>query len=151
MHEPRYIQYLNLPTLPNELISRINRNFEEYQKQPGKVYNTDTYWWSDSFNEEVNQWCQQNICAEMYFGFQAVVGDMQLHTDQVTTIKINYILNCGGSNVLTEFFDESHTHKLASYCIEPNRWHIFKANSPHQVFNIEPGQTRFAITGRIFS
>lgn len=151
MYTPRYIQYVNLPQIPEEMLNRINRDFDQYRKQPGNVANPDTYWWSDSFNEEINQWCQQNICADMYFGFQAAVGDLRLHKDFHTKIKLTYVLDSGGDRVLTEFFDDDYTTKLASYCIEPNRWHIFKADTAHQVVNTEPGKIRFSITGRIFS
>ena len=149
MYTPRYIQYVNFPPIPKELLDRINRDFAQYCKEPGR-FNSDTYWWSDSFNEEINQWCQQNICADMYFAFQVATGNMVPHKDSGTKIKINYVIDTGGLNVLTEFFDDDFTTKLASYCIEPHRWHIFKADTAHQVINIEPGKVRFSITGRIF-
>ena len=150
MYTPRYIQYVNLPQIPEEILDRISRNFDEYRKSPGTQINPDTYWWSDSFNEEINQWGQQNICADMYFAFQAAAGDLRVHKDHQTKIKLSYLLDCGGDNVLTEFFDDQN-NKLASYCIEPNRWHIFKADTAHQVINTSPGQIRFSITARIFS
>jgi hypothetical protein len=150
MFKPRYIQYLNLPQIPDDLLQKINKDFNSYKKQPGH-YNQDTYWWSDSFNNEINDWCQKNICADMYFGFQASTGNLDLHKDHVTKTKLTYLLDCGGDNVLTEFFDDDYRTKLATYIIQKNRWHIFKADTSHRVLNVESGKIRFSITGRIFS
>ena len=150
MYTPQYLQYFIFPPLPDELLNSINKNLEDYTKRVAGAKNPDTYWWSDDFNTEINQWCQKYICQEMYFGFQIATGNMVPHKDACTKTKINYVIDTGGSNVLTEFFDDDFTTKLASYCIEPHRWHIFKADTAHQVINVEPGKVRFSITGRIF-
>jgi hypothetical protein len=152
MYEPRYIQYLNLPLVPQELIDQLSRNFDEYEKSSDPVYiNHEHYWWSKSFNEEINAWCQQNICADMYFGFQAATGILRIHKDPYPKVKLNYLIEPGGDNVLTEFFSEDHSKKLASYQIEPNRWHLIDVKVPHHIINTEPGKIRFAITGRVFT
>jgi hypothetical protein len=150
MYPDRCMQYLNLPHPPQEVLNSINKNFDEYtRKIPGRVH-PDSYWWSDNFNFEVNKWCQENISAEMYFAFQAINNSMRPHVDTGTSIKLLYLVDAGGSNVLTEFFDKDNT-KIGSYCIEPFRWHLLRVDIPHQVINMEPGKTRFAINGKVFT
>jgi hypothetical protein len=141
------IRYLNLPSIPEDIISQLNRNFDQYQKKSSALI--EHYTWSDSFNSEINQWCQKNICDTMYWGFQIMTGDMQIHQDFGTLTKLIYLIDAGGNNVYTNFYDNDKniTH---SYVIETNRWHILKADSYHSVIGIEPGQTRFSLTGRIF-
>ena len=56
----------------------------------------------------------------------------------------------GGPNVITEFYNDDLTTKLASYSIPANKWHIFKADTYHSVSNIDPDQIRLGITARIF-
>jgi hypothetical protein len=147
MYQSRYIQYLNLPPIPQEILDTVPRDFALYQGQThGK---SNTYLWSDSHNEHLNQWCQANICPDMYFGFQIITGNILAHKDVVTLTKISYLIESGGDNVNTEFFDDQH-NLVASYKIESGRWHVLKADTYHSVSNIEPGQVRFSVTGRIF-
>jgi hypothetical protein len=148
MYPVRYIQYFNLPVIPDSILKSLNFNFDEYIKKENVE---NHYWWSDSFNKEINEWGQANICPDMYFAFQAAYGDMGKHKDHNTKTKINFLISTGGSNVLTEFWSDDQETKLASYCIEPMRWHIFKSDTTHSVTNTEPGKLRFGITGRIFS
>jgi hypothetical protein len=145
---PRYIQYLNLPQIPKEIFDTIPTDFSLYEsKYKAKI---DTYMWTDSHNQQLNEWCQTNICPDMYFAFQIITGDMGMHKDIGTRVKINYLVQTGGDNVLTEFFDDDQTTQLASYTIDAHRWHILKADTYHGVTNVAPGQVRFSITGRIF-
>ena len=146
MYPYQYIRYLNLPVIPNNIIDSINRNYDEYKK----VTHKETYTWSDSFNKEINEWCQNNICNSMYWGFQFITGDMFLHKDVGTLIKLNCLVDTGGNNVSTEFYEDDQTTLLDSVIIEPHKWHILKADTYHCVKNVEVGQTRFSITGRIF-
>jgi hypothetical protein len=144
-----YIRYLNLPSFPQQIINSIPRDFSLYERKTDSRL-AAAYMWTDSFNEQVNRWCQSNICSDMYFAFQIITGDLAMHKDKDTKIKINYLVQTGGDKVLTEFFDDDQLTKVASYNIDANRWHIFKADSYHSVTNIIPGQVRFSITGRIF-
>lgn len=147
MYEYEYIRYLNLPQLPQSVLDLINMNLDEYEK---KVVRLETYTWSDSFNEEVNRWCQENICKTMYWGFQIIESDVVVHKDVGPLTKLNYILIPGGDNVVTEFYAEDKTTLVNSVTIEPRRWHLLKADSYHAVRNIEPGKKRFSITGKVF-
>ena len=138
--------------MPAEIVSCIDRNYNNYKKSRGGGLSTNTnnYWWSDSNNLQINDWCQRNICPDVYFAFQAVEHDLNLHKDNMTKVKLTYVLDCGGENVITEFWDDTQDTCLASYKIEPMRWHIFNASTVHRVIGMAPGRTRFAITGRVF-
>jgi hypothetical protein len=149
MYKPRYIQYLNLPPIPQHLIDQLDRSPQSHrQSQTSYVYGP--YAWSNQGTKGINTWCQQNICAEMYFACQCMIGDFEIHKDIETKTKLTFVLDTGGNNVVTNFYDDDQTTLVGSYVIEPNRWHILKADTYHQVSNITPGQVRFSITGRIF-
>lgn len=141
------IRYLNLPQIPVSLVSELTRQYDQYMAKAS--YANGAYVWSDSFNDNINAWCKSNICDSMYWGFQIMSGDIPAHVDRGTEIKLTYVIDCGGGDVITSFYDQNDqvTH---CYCIQPNRWHIFQANCMHSVTGIEPGHTRFSITGRVF-
>lgn len=147
MYQPRYIQYLNLPLIPQDILDSVPRDFDLYQGHKNEQFKT--YLWSDSHNKELNHWCQANICPDMYFGFQIITGDMQAHKDTGTLTKIVYLIETGGDAVSTNFFDDQD-NLVASYHILKHRWHVLKADTKHSVTNIQPGQVRFSVTGRIF-
>jgi hypothetical protein len=146
MYSYKYYRYINLPRIPQSIIDQINFNFSEYELK----FTSGVYTWSDSFNEPINQWCQQNICDEMYWAFQIIRGDLNVHKDNGTLTKFCYLLDTGGDNVITNFFDDDKTTVLDSVVLEPHRWHVLKVDSFHNVKNIESGRIRFSITGKIF-
>ena len=143
------IRYLNFPQIPPELISTLSKNVDDYQtKGFGLPYQsaTEYYWWSDDNNEKINAWCKENISRDMYFAFQ-FMKNLPIHKDVVTKVKLSYIVDPGGDDVTTTFYDEKRavTH---SYVIEPLRWHVLNVGNFHSVSNVS-GQ-RFSVTGRIF-
>jgi hypothetical protein len=143
MYPSRFIQYLNLPSVPTEILKNISTNPADYKFESGS-------YWTDQHNQKINEWCQQHISAEMYFAFQCFDTDVDLHQDIGTEIKLNYLINTGGDQVSTEFYNSDRTTLLAQYTIDSHRWHIFRANVPHRVCNLQPNCVRFAITGRVF-
>ena len=148
MYKPRYIQYLELPTIPKDIVDYLTLDLDKY-KQAKTTGNP--YQWTDNGNQELDAWGKKHICPDMYFAFQIMWGHLPMHYDIGTKTKLTYVLETGGDDVVTTFFDADGTTVLDSYCIEPHRWHIFKADTQHSVQNIQPGQFRLSVTARIFS
>ena len=150
MYPDQYVQYVNFPAPPKDLLDSISLDLTTYKNtQTGKA-NPDTYFWTDEHNQEIDQWGKKNICNESYFAFQFMTGVSNLHKDSNSKIKLNYIITTGGPDVFTEFYDDTKETKLMRYQIETHRWHLFKADVFHQVLGIEPNNFRFAITAKIF-
>ena len=147
MYESRYIQYFNLPKVPDYIIDAIKLDPNYYTKK----ISSGNYNWTDQYNDELNRWAQENICADMYFAFQFFEGPNIIHKDTSTHTKLNYVISTGGPNVLTEFYADDRSTILGTYCIEPFRWHVLKADTFHRVLGpFEPNQLRFAITAKMF-
>lgn len=151
MYQNRYIQYLNFPPLPDYIVDQLSTDPEHYNVDAVGPSNPGTYIWTKTHNDQVDAWCKQNICADMFWAFQIMTADSFMHKDTGTATKINYIIDTGGPDVWTDFYADDQTTLLASYKIEPRRWHIFKADTFHAVRNVEPGQVRFAVTSRVFA
>ena len=143
----KYYQYLNLPSVPKDIF--VNYNFDEYEKKVQGVVNPG-YVWTDSFNYSIDKWCKENVCADVYFAFQIIKTDIDIHIDNQTKIKFLYILETGGNDVITEWYSEDKKTVVNSVVLEPNKWCMIKVDSPHSVKNVESGKTRFSITGRLF-
>ncbi len=144
MYKSRYIQYLNLPKIPSKIIDNLPKEFELYE-----TLNIDNYNWSKSHNYELNEWAQEHISKEMYFAFQLMTGDLPIHKDVDSKTKLLYLIDQGGSNVFTKFWDDQF-NLLDEYIIEKNCWHILKADTNHSVEGIEQNRLRWSVIARIF-
>lgn len=144
-HRAHYIRYLNLPLIPDAVINRIDRDYNRYSS----TFYHDKYVWSEHNNHLVNRWCQENICNTMYWGFQIMSGDVAKHRDAGTTAKLTYLIDTGGEDVHTIFYDDSGKI-LQDEVIKPNRWHILDVGHWHSVSGVEPGRHRFSVSGRVF-
>lgn len=143
------IQYIKLPQVPTDIVRQLPKTPDAFTNVV-KQQNGD-YYWSDSFNQEVNDWCREHVCDNMWWAFQMMTADLKVHKDVGTKTKFIYLINPGGNSVYTDFYAEDRTTVIASYVIEPLRWHILQADVYHSVRGIEPGQVRFSITGRLFA
>lgn len=143
---PKFIQWINFPPIPKEIIKKIPTDYNLFKKHSY----VDYFARSDSFNEEIDRWCKNNICKDIDWGFQIITSDCPIHIDSNVETKFHYIIFNGGDSVYTRFWSNDHKIILDEYVIPENRWHIFKANSPHSVVGVVPGKVRLGITGKIF-
>lgn len=149
MYPYKYYRYINLPTIPQEIVKNLPKDFDLYTRKDLGRWGDD-YKWSDTFNSEINAWCQSNICDEMWWGFQIIKGDLGVHIDHVTKYKFVYLIDTGGDQVITEWFDEDQKTLVDSVILEPQRWHILKVDTYHSVRGIDPNRVRHSVTGRLF-
>lgn len=90
-----------------------------------------------------------NVWAHPLFGWKHIVGvqymknNVKIHTDFNRTVAYNYILDQGGNDVATCFYD-SDNNLIERHVIEPFRWHRLNVSTPHSVEGITG--TRISIT-----
>ena len=109
------IRYLNLPKIPVEILDNLNYNFDQYSFKA--TYLNGAYKWSDDFSQQVDTWCKQNICDTMHWGFQFMNNNIIAHKDVGTEVKLTYLIDTGGSNVRTNFFEDNKTVCYGSFVI----------------------------------
>lgn len=141
----QHIQYIELPPIPNIIVENFPKDVTQYN---GIVHGSN-YKWTDEFTKELNAWAQKNICSTMYWALQFMTADIAKHKDRDTKIKINYVIDAGGSDVHTQFWDDTDT-LINDYVVPVNKWHLFKADTLHSVQGIEQNKSRWAVTGRVF-
>ena len=142
-----YIKKLSsFPKLPTDIYEKINFNLDQYRNK-NTVGNNVNYVWSDDFNENINNWCQQNVVDGIYYAFQIATEDMPLHKDKNSTVKLIYVLDTGGDDVLTNFYNDKQ-ELLHSLKVEPNFWYLLKTDVFHAVEGIT--RPRFSICATVF-
>lgn len=147
MDDRTYIQWLNIPKIPDDLLDRLPRDFNMYEKLTSYE---NVFYRSDSFIDEIRAWCETNVSDTVNWGFQIITGDAPKHRDLRVNVKFHYVIETGGQQVYTHFWKEDGSNIKKSIMIPRNKWHILKVDELHSVQGITDGMTRFSLTGKIF-
>ena len=131
---------LDLPKVPEHLILPVN----EVLKLENVFYGMSSNYSTHPVQDELKEYLLQFFPEYEFFRYQLLKGEIPIHIDSSRDIAINYIIDTGGSNVSTIWYDESHATAIESIEFQPNIWHSIRTDIPHNVNNIT-GQ-RFAIT-----
>jgi hypothetical protein len=137
------IQYLNLPPIPTRLL-------DEFEERSGLCPNMeDNFVKTSEHCQGITDWCRENVCPDLFYGVQIMQGMVPKHTDRshsnlVPECKLVYLVDPGGANVKTRFWDGDMP--LREFIIEPLRWHLIQVNVVHSVEGIENNRKRWGVT-----
>lgn len=142
----KYIEYLDLPTIPENLIEPI----QDIINKPPKTYSTvpsDYPFFKTRYvNEDLESWLQSHFEFKIYPQYQLVYNGLPIHVDKGNRIlAYNYLLDTGGDNVKTAIYDEKYK-LLQIEKLELKRWHRINTGMLHGVHGIEPDKVRVAIS-----
>ena len=82
-----------LPQVPAEVVEQVRLSAQDLVNVV--EHNNKNYKWAAA-NEQVQQWCRQNISPDMYWGVQIIDSDLPVHKDLGTQAKFNYIVDNAG-------------------------------------------------------
>ena len=138
-----YFSYLELPPLPIELHKEahdivltgedlFHRNDPNYQ-----VFDA-----SDAIKDFVRPLFPE--FHKFNIRVQVIRNEPGIHVDHNRDYAHNFLIDLGGDNVVTSFFENSTNKLIASHVIEKHRWHRLNVTQKHNVTNITGN--RIAIT-----
>ena len=79
--------------------------------------------------------------------YQIIRKELPIHIDfGVGKVKYNYIVETGGDNVITRWWDKTHKNILYEIKCPQKRWHKLRINIPHNITT--PSNTRLTIVAR---
>jgi len=87
--------------------------------------------------------CEQKLMVELKqlfpnfnsYLYQCIGDGLPIHKDIDRNDAFNFIINPGGENVETVWYDDNY-NEIHRECIEPNRWHKINVNILHTVKGI---------------
>jgi hypothetical protein len=154
----KLIDYLDfLPVVPAELLPtpewiinkpKIDRSSKGLNNPYFQPKHTD--------NPELNEWVKKNVVYTLsegleldptfiYVRYQVMNTGFPIHTDKYSRrVAINYLLELGGSNVLTQVYDWNN-EVLESQRIDLHRWHYLIAELPHNATPIETPRAAISV------
>lgn len=133
------LQYLNLPKLPENMIKEVYKSLEGVNIYP---YPLDEYQ-SFAATQPLQEYTKSLFDFSHNTLVQIIKDNLGLHKDFCRKQAYNYILEPGGDNVLTCWYNEEK-NLIESHCIDAHRWHKLNVDVFHNVENIT--KSRIAIT-----
>ena len=141
-----YIEYLNLPSIPEHLIESIQDIINKPPKNFSNVSSEYAYFKTKYVNDDLKSWLQSIFDFEIYPQYQLVYKGLPIHTDKGNRIlAYNYLLDTGGTNVITKVYDDKYK-LLQAEKLELKRWHCINTGMLHGVHGIQPDKVRIAIS-----
>lgn len=141
----KYIQYLNFPSVPEDLIipAEIILDYPIYLLPGIKSFHFKTL----DANDNLVTWLKDNIPIEfVHVRYQVIYNGITMHKDSTDRITVvNYLLDTGGDNVFTTVYDDDK-NILQQECIEEKRWHSLSTNLYHAVGGNKFIRPRLAIS-----
>jgi hypothetical protein len=139
-------EYVNFPSIPKELYKEIHKsildNPDEFQT-PGPVNRYTIHNGTAPLYEFVSTFLDSSYLVQPQKIFGGYVTP--IHIDTRRNFTYNYLIDCGGDEVYTNFYDKD-LNLIEQHCIEPFRWHRLNVECLHNVTGTTPGRTRVALT-----
>ena len=170
-YKPGSLIYVNFPIPPKELIDNIPTDFDSYKVK--KLTGGGFFKRSDSYSEELNEWCKKNICEDLSWDIQLLSADLHPHKDKGLSRKLTLLIDSGSNlnPVHTYFYEDNdlidkhnfedkinnplNLHNLIKdnitdkFEIKRMKWHIFAVDKYHSVFGIEDGNCRISLVANL--
>ena len=141
-----YIEYLDLPTVPENLIESITDIINKPPKVYSAVPSEYDFFKTRNVNDDLASWLQSIFEFKIYAQYQLVYKGLPIHIDKGNrTTAYNYLLATGGENVRTAVYNEKYK-PLQIEQLELKRWHRINTGMLHGVHGIEPDKVRVAIS-----
>jgi len=149
-----YIRKLNFPKIPDNLIPNFesSEDLETFIKTNKDVRSS---FWTNQQNEDLNEWCQSNVCDSAYFGF-TISNGQDIHKDigtagsgVVQAARLLYPVKLGGENIKTYFWADDKETILKEYVLETKCWYLLASQTYHSVDHVPEGQYRLLVTAQL--
>jgi hypothetical protein len=138
-----YIEYINFPSIPNELLDPIENIINS--TRINSIVKQD-FFQGRPVSNQLQDWLEKNLSFNFVAQYQIIYSGIPIHKDMGNRkLAYNYLLVLGGSNVKTVIFDDSK--KILQSEILPLRtWHSIKTDMFHGVFGLQKDNPRVSLS-----
>jgi len=138
-----FVKEIVLPEVPYEILNSVKQQALDWVES---VKGTDKMYRWIPVTLEVEEWCKENICEYAQWAVQVLLADLPKHTDENSQVKIQYLLETGGDNVVSKSYKNDYV--VHSTVCDTNKWYILKTDEFHGVYGVTG--IRIALAGKIF-
>ena len=141
-----YIEYIDLPPVPEHLIEQLQDIVNKPPKNFSYVSQENQFFKTRYVSNDLKSWLQPLFEFEIYPQYQLVYDGLPIHIDKGNRIfAYNYLLDTGGDDVKTAVYDENYK-LLQSEKLELKRWHRLNTGMLHTVYGMDPNRVRIALS-----
>jgi hypothetical protein len=138
-----YFEYLTeIPNIPDELLSEVYKSIHEHENV--FVHNFYSNYQIFNLTDELIQFIKLKFNNHI-IQVHVIKNVLAIHKDINRTIAFNYLIDCGGNNVETCFYDKK-LKLIEKIKIEPFKWHKLDVSTFHNVINLERPRIALTIT-----
>ena len=139
----KLFEYIDLPKIPEYLTQEIYNSINNPDAFPGKSKIYSIHDGTKPLYEFVHQYFDSNYLVQA----QQIIGgtELPMHTDFRRNCTYNFLIDCGGEDVYTSFYNEDRT-LIERHKIEPFRWHLLNTSVLHGVTGTELGRNRVGVS-----
>lgn len=132
-HSGKFYKKLDLPIIPRDILPTI----DDVKGLDGLfVTPTNQKFMCADAPEDISDHVNSFFDEEMIVGVQAILDDLQKHSDYgLKGTKIIYNYELGGDNVTTEWYDKD-SNIIEQVIFEPHTWYELDIETPHSVSGI---------------
>lgn len=140
-----YIEFLDFPTVPEELLDPISSILDR-PKIPSALRPTGGIWFqSKRINSTLCTWLTSVFPFEFVAQYQIIKCGLPIHRDKGRNLAYNYLLQHGGTNVVTSVYDNSR--KILQCEIIPlKKWHKIEIHNLHGISGLDTEGARIALS-----
>lgn len=132
-----YCEHLDwLPEIPSEVLLPLDRiehqhNFFAHLDDPDRYASYES-------NDELKDWCRDHIPGDLIVRYQVIRGQLEIHSDVGPMVrKINYMIDPGGPEVLTRWWNPEYTEVIHLVNCTPGSWYMLDVETPHDITAIQ--------------
>lgn len=138
-----FVKEIKLPLVPTHIGDIVKRQAIQWVEYDNT--SNENYGWIPA-DSSVDKWCKENICEYAQWAVQVLIGDLPKHIDENSRVKIQYLLETGGENVISRSYKNDYA--VHSTVCDSNKWYILQTDEFHGVYGVTT--TRIALAARIY-
>lgn len=139
----KYIEYINLPTIPEELLESVE---DIINKTRTNSIVTQDFFQGRPISDKLQVWLENNLSFDFVAQYQIIYNGIPIHKDEGNRkLAYNYLLEQGGNKVTTVIFDDDKK-LLQSEILPLKTWHSIKTDMYHGVFGLPRNNPRVSLS-----
>ena len=138
-----FVKEIKLPLVPTHIGDIVKRQAIQWVEYDNT--SNENYGWIPA-NPAVEKWCKENICEYAQWAVQVLTGDLPKHIDENSQVKIQFLLDTGGENVISKSYKNDYI--VHSIVCDNNKWYILQTDEFHGVYGVTG--VRIALAARIY-
>jgi hypothetical protein len=138
-----FAKEIKFPQIPNDIADIVRQQAIKWVEHDNTA--KENYGWIPA-NTVVDKWCKENVCEYAQWAVQVLIADLPKHIDENSQVKIQFLLETGGKNVISKSYKNNYV--VHSIVCDADKWYILKTDEFHGVYGVTG--VRIALAAKIY-